>query len=118
MKKILALALVIVSVFAVAIPALAAVWSDRYGDDDLYSNTQGDVDRYIRNVQADLNKYFENVSMWQIEVDGYYGEETKTAVRRFQLLTGLSIDGITGDDTKDKLWEVYQGTISPYPPFN
>ena len=39
MKKILALALVVMSVMAIALPAMAEVWSNRYGDAEFYSNT-------------------------------------------------------------------------------
>lgn len=113
MKKLLALALVIVSVLAIATPALAAAWSNRYSDIDLYSNTPGDVNGYVRNVQSDLNKYFKNYPAYQITVDGYYGDNTKAAVRRFQSHMGLGVDGWTGDNTKAKLWGVYQGTIAP-----
>jgi peptidoglycan hydrolase-like protein with peptidoglycan-binding domain len=115
MKKILALALVVMSVMAIALPAMAEVWSNRYGDAELYSNTPGDVDAYVRNVQRDLNKYFQNYPSYQITVDGYYGQDTKAAVRRFQGYMGLSVDGRTGNQTKTKLWDVYQGTITPLP---
>ncbi|MCY8950045.1 LysM peptidoglycan-binding domain-containing protein [Bacillus atrophaeus] len=36
-------------------------------------------------------------------IDSYYGPETADAVRRFQLMNGLSIDGIYGSKTKAKL---------------
>lgn len=76
LKTILALTLVVVSILAIAVPAMAATWSDRYGDVTLYKNTSGDVDAYIRNVQRDLNAYFENYSSYQITVDGYYGSHS------------------------------------------
>lgn len=36
-------------------------------------------------------------------VDGYYGPKTADAFRRFQLMNGLSADGIYGSKTKAKL---------------
>ncbi|KJD53705.1 N-acetylmuramoyl-L-alanine amidase [Bacillus amyloliquefaciens] len=36
-------------------------------------------------------------------IDGYYGPKTANAVKRFQLMHGLSADGIYGSDTKAKL---------------
>lgn len=36
-------------------------------------------------------------------IDGYYGPKTADAVRRFQLMNGLSADGIYGSKTKAKL---------------
>ena len=64
MKKILALALVIVSVLAISIPALAAVWSDRYGDIELYTNSGDNHD--IMRMQTDLNTYFKNIPAYQL----------------------------------------------------
>lgn len=113
-KRLVALALVIVSVFSISAVAFAsAAWVDRYGTKTLYSNTEGDVNAYIRNVQRDLNKYFTNHPEYQIDVDGYYGNDTKAAVRRFQSYTGLTSDGWCGNNTKDKLWQVFQGTLAP-----
>ncbi|KAA6450938.1 peptidoglycan-binding protein [Bacillus swezeyi] len=36
-------------------------------------------------------------------IDGYYGKKTADAVRRFQLMHGLSPDGIYGPKTRAKL---------------
>lgn len=114
MKRLVALALVIVSVFSISAVAFAAAdWVGRYGTKDLYSNTEGDVDDYIRNVQRDLNKYFTNHPEYKIDVDGYYGPDTKAAVRRFQSYTGLTADGWCGNNTKNMLWQVFQGDLDP-----
>lgn len=113
-KRLTALALVIVSVFSISAVAFAAsAWIDRYGEATLYSNTEGDVNGYVRNVQRDLNKYFSNYDEYQIDVDGYYGDDTKAAVKLFQSKTGLTSDGWCGDKTKDMLWKVYKGTLDP-----
>ena len=114
-KKLLVLTLVVMSVLVVAVSAMAADWSDRYSDITLYKNTQGDVDDYIRHVQTDINTYYANYTAYQIVVDGYYGDNTVAAVKRFQSNMGLSSDGFTGPATKAKLWDVYNGTISPLP---
>jgi len=115
MKKMLALALVVMSVMAIAVPALAAIWTNRYSNTTLYKDTPGDVNGYIMNVQTDLNTYFQNYSGYQIAVDGYYGDQTVAAVKRFQSYMGLTSDGYTGPLTKAKLWDVYFGTIAPLP---
>ena len=105
MKKILALALVIVSVLAIAAPALALTWTEHYGPGTLYSNTEGNVRRYIRNVQYDIRA----VTGYQVTVDGYYGNGTKAAVKYFQKYMNdnhgysLAEDGICGPQTKDAL---------------
>lgn len=110
-KSILALALVFVAVFAIAAPALAEVWSARYGDIDLYKN-QGNY-RHIRNVQSDLNKYFEFLSDYQLDVDGYFGDLTLRTVKEFQRRMGITVDGWVGPQTKGYLWMVFQGEIDP-----
>ena len=110
MKKILALALVIVSVLAIAAPALAEAWSSRYGDIELYTNSGDNHD--IMRMQTDLNKYFKNIPAHQLTVDGYFGKDTKATVIEFQRRMGLTQDGRVGPNTKDKLWQVYQGEIS------
>ena len=111
MKKILALALVIVSVLAISIPALAAVWSDRYGAIELYTNSGDNHD--IMRMQTDLNTYFKNIPAYQLTVDGYFGKNTKATVIEFQRRMGLTQDGRVGPNTKDKLWQVYQKQITP-----
>lgn len=98
-KKLLALALVIVSVFAIALPALAEVWSSRYGDIELYTNS-GD-NHHIMNLQRDLNTYF---GYQRLTVDGYFGQNTKSAVMDFQRAKGLTVDGRVGPATKTALW--------------
>lgn len=106
-KKLLALALVIVSVFAITLPALAEVWSSRYGDIELYTNS-GD-NHHIMNLQRDLNLFFRNngMSAYQITVDGYFGKDTKAAVIRFQNAVGLTADGRVGPLTKNALYSYY-----------
>lgn len=97
-KKFLALALVIVSVLAIAAPALAADWSSWYGDEELYTNS-GD-NHHIMHLQSDLNAY----GGYGLTVDGYFGKNTKAAVIAFQKANGLTPDGRVGPLTKSALW--------------
>ena len=94
MKKILALALVVMSVMAIALPAMAAGWESRYGPGELNSNSNyAGVHRHFRNLQKDLIKL--GYDLGPDGADGYYGSYTKAAVRAFQRNNGLSVDGIT-----------------------
>ena len=105
MKKILALALAIVSVMAISIPAMAApAYESRYSDRELYTNTPAGYSWAIRNLQRDLNSYD---SSNNLDVDGYFGQLTKAAVMRFQADMGLTVDGRVGPATKQALWDYF-----------
>lgn len=52
-------------------------------------------------IQRALNE-FDRVGL---EVDGIWGSETEMAVRDFQVLRGLKVDGIVGPLTEAKLAE-------------
>lgn len=59
---------------------------------------QGDSGAKVRAVQSQLNE-----SGAGIAVDGAFGPATATAVRNFQSAKGLSVDGIVGDNTWNKM---------------
>ncbi|MGL5084634.1 MAG: peptidoglycan-binding domain-containing protein, partial [Clostridium sp.] len=46
-----------------------------------------------------------------ISVDGIFGSRTKDAVIQFQKTFGLSPDGLVGNLTWDKLYEIYRSII-------
>jgi peptidoglycan hydrolase-like protein with peptidoglycan-binding domain len=98
LKTILALTLVVASVLAIAVPAMAADWSSWYGDEELYTNSG--THTHIMHLQADLNAY----GGYGLSVDGYFGQLTKAAVISFQTDTGLTADGRVGPITKSALW--------------
>ncbi|MEG0324226.1 MAG: peptidoglycan-binding domain-containing protein, partial [Raoultibacter sp.] len=102
---ILALALVIVSVLAISIPAFAADYTWRYSDDELYTNSG--ESQHIMNLQSDLNIFLRNTKQSQITVDGYFGQNTKNAVIKFQNANNLSPDGRVGPLTKNALYSYY-----------
>ena len=126
MKKILALALVIVSVLAISIPSLAEEyrpWQYRWGAHTLFPDTfpdPNDPDEEelyydICNFQSDLNyarTKFEGFRLMAsgyyfapLTVDGQYGDNTTYAVKMVQKYFGLTQDGAAGVQTKDALWE-------------
>ncbi len=51
-----------------------------------------------------------------LELDGIYGPTTESAVRAFQRLYGLAIDGIVGEDTWNAIYRSYLGAIEAIPP--
>lgn len=105
MKKLLALALIIVSVLAIAAPALAY---DPDGYDDylgpgtssVYNLREGQVNQRVQNLQIMLIYAGYNPG----STDGNFGPRTKAAVCEFQKAYTLTPDGIVGEDTKATLW--------------
>lgn len=112
-KRLVALALVIVSVFSISAVAMAdtLTWSDHYGPGILYSNTQGDVNAYVRNLQYDLRRILK-LDPDDFQVDGIYGDDTKAAVKYFQQYMNitysydLDVDGVAGPETKAALYHL------------
>lgn len=47
---------------------------------------------------------------YQVDLDGYYGQGTETAVRQYQQAHGLPVTGIVDFETYKKLGTVYAGT--------
>ena len=56
---------------------------------------RGDCGEGVKNVQSQLNVKL-NISL---SLDGLFGPGTGTAVRDFQALMGLVVDGIVGPST-------------------
>lgn len=66
---------------------------------------RGQTGARVRRVQA-LLIYFHGISCGPDGVDGDFGANTEAAVRKFQVASGLTEDGIVGDDTAAALLEV------------
>ena len=122
MKKFLALALVAMTVLAVAIPAMAAYrpWQYEWSAHTLLPGTfppeGSELRTQIRNFQSSLNAHRQSMPPFtdimspyyfsQLVVDGKYGNDTATAVSRFQSYYTLQVDGKAGVETKNKLWNL------------
>lgn len=112
-KRIIAIALIVISAMAIAMPAMAAVWDDWFGTGLIQ---YGDVGTYVRRVQIALNNMrnryyldvFRNPSspfyFATLSVDGQFGPATLDAVKKVQEFFHLIVDGIVGPQTKDELW--------------
>ncbi|MFS0863286.1 peptidoglycan-binding protein [Fredinandcohnia sp. 179-A 10B2 NHS] len=64
----------------------------------------------VRFLQFELQK----INLYYETIDGHYGPTTQDAVKRFQKLYDLKVDGIAGSKTLEKLNEVI---LQPKPPF-
>ncbi|WP_419892798.1 peptidoglycan-binding protein [Oceanobacillus kimchii] len=66
---------------------------------------EGDSGENVRLLQQALvdNNFYPNIHAANYGVDGIYGPNTKDAVRRFQIMNGLTVDGIAGPQTLSAL---------------
>lgn len=99
--RIFTVALVVISVLAIASTAFAVTEADyawRYSKNTLKRSST--VKAVVRNVQADFSKN----TNWKLSHDGIYGSNTEAAAKSFQQLWGLSVDGQTGRNTKTILY--------------
>ncbi len=77
---------------------------------------EGDSGDYILLIQYMLNyiAQYEN-TISQIEIDGYYGTETKSAVEGFQRSYSLEITGVIDEATYSRMFDVYYAIINSLP---
>ncbi len=94
LKIPLAVLMVLVTVFFCSCEAIPAA-AYKFG-------SQGDQVKEIQQRLKDWGYYFGNV-------DGYYGKATEDAVIDFQIKHGISVDGIVGSQTAEKLGVSVQG---------
>ncbi|WP_375544883.1 peptidoglycan recognition protein family protein [Oceanobacillus kimchii] len=66
---------------------------------------EGDSGENVRLLQQALvdNNFYPNIHAANYGVDGIFGPNTKDAVRRFQIMNGLTVDGIAGPQTLSAL---------------
>ncbi|HHX09434.1 MAG TPA: peptidoglycan-binding protein [Chloroflexi bacterium] len=104
MKKLIALALMAVTVLAVAVPVMAAV--DGYkpylgGDGSSHNIRRGHEGPQVTNLQLML---ISAGYLPQGEDDGIFGGKTERAVKALQAEYRLRQDGIVGPKTKVAIW--------------
>ena len=106
MKKLIALALVAMTILAVAVPAMALTGGYNAAAQYLSTSTMktggNNNSTAVRNLQIMLADREYNPG----PIDGVYGTLTANAVSDFQHKNGLSVDGQCGKYTKLKLWDV------------
>ncbi|WP_407270990.1 peptidoglycan-binding protein [Radiobacillus sp. PE A8.2] len=64
----------------------------------------GDEGQFVKEVQQDLIRTGFSLPIYG--ADGIYGSETQRSVMRFQRQHGLTVDGLVGPKTLDKLKEI------------
>ena len=97
-KRIVSFLLVFVMIFTIAQPAMAYA--------QVGMNSRG---KDVQDLQVMLN----TVDNAKLVPDGIFGAKTKSAVMTFQRNNGLSVDGICGPKTWEKLTAKYNAIITP-----
>lgn len=60
-------------------------------------------DQAVLDFQKEINEFRKSNGQPPIKEDGFFGKETKSAVKEFQQASGLKDDGIVGDNTRSRL---------------
>lgn len=66
---------------------------------DAFALKQGSSGQQVRQIQSKLSAW----GYYSGEVDGIYGSKTTEAVKNFQRVNGLKVDGIVGEETAAKI---------------
>lgn len=84
-----------------------------FGATALGPGSTGEAVRVVQFYLAVIGYFNEELPV--IAVDGIYGPETTEAVKAFQTLYGLTVDGIVGRNTWNALQDAYEGIIRTLP---
>lgn len=79
----------------------------------LKEGATGDPVRIVQ-YYLDIIAYF-NQTIPLIDMDGVFGPQTTDAVKSFQRFYGLTVDGIVGTQTWNKLSEIYNNLVASLP---
>ena len=63
---------------------------------------QNNKDRTLETT-VDLQEFLSDYGFYTAEIDGKFGPQTETALRKFQEKAKITIDGKFGDETKKKM---------------
>lgn len=72
----------------------------------LQKGSKGESVKHLQDLLNQVDRKQNFGSPPPLNVDGYFGYNTQTAVKLFQKYYGLSIDGIAGPKTWEKLEQV------------
>ncbi len=76
----------------------------------------GSVGESVRLMQTYLNAISNRYpTIGKVSEDGKFGAQTEAAVKAFQKIFGLTVDGVVGRQTWDKIVSVYKSQTIPYP---
>ena len=79
---------------------------DAYPGTPLKQGDRGDDVETLQNYLRTIADYFPSIP--KIAATGYFGEDTKNAIRIFQSIFGLTVDGIVGENTWNAVISLYE----------
>nr|WP_237418657.1 peptidoglycan-binding protein [Halobacillus litoralis] len=81
------------------------IYNGSFSSELINAVQRGDSGGDVRILQQALvdNNFYPDVNAANFGVDGYFGSKTEDAVRRYQLMKGLSVDGSAGPETLSSL---------------
>src|SRR5262245_41317836 len=72
---------------------------------------QGETGEDVKNLQGLLNFHLSGTGAPRLPLTGYFGDQTKAAVIRFQKLNKLWPDGVVGPKTRAVLLDAREGKM-------
>lgn len=88
-------------VLLVVVVVMAALLCRSFQSEEVetFALKQGSSGQQVRQIQSKLSAW----GYYSGEVDGIYGSKTTEAVKNFQRVNGLKVDGIVGEETAAKI---------------
>ena len=81
-----------------------------YPGTPLRIGSSGDEVLYMQSLLSAICEVFPTIPC--INADGVFGERTRSAVREFQRVFGLTVDGVIGENTWNEINQVYGAVVS------
>lgn len=97
----------------------AGLSTDGIAGDDTLSKLTASQSNLLREGMengkvTEVQQRLADLGLFQNAVTGYYGPITTNAIMNFQEANGLTVDGLVGDETSEKLFKTYSSsTLAP-----
>lgn len=119
MKKNQVIAMQVVSIILLVVVVVMTVvlFGGKQNEEqeiDCFALQQGSSGKQVKLIQQKLK----NWGYYDGEIDGIYGSATTKAVKKFQTVNGLSVDGIVGKKTAQKIGITLTGSVSSGSSYN
>ncbi len=84
-----------------------------YGDSSSANKVPGSLKQFDENTNVrDMQYALYELGYYQDPINGIYGESTFNAVKEFQMINGLKVDGVAGNATLNLLFSIYAKPVT------